>query len=129
MHLTDEIDLQLMREIAVSPATTQRGPVQRLGVSLGRVNYGPRLSTGRGLVKTSNFRRNNNKSGYASVQTPESVEELRLPLSSLQCKMVEYYRLQLEALRSEVESAAQPGPAQQQRATPPAEQITKPLAA
>lgn len=109
-----------MREIAASPATTQRSLVQRLGAGLDRINFCLRVLTSKDRVNASKFRRNNNW-GYVGVLTPQQgVEEnLRLPLRHLQCKTVAYYGLRLEALRREAEPVAHPGPDQQQRATPP----------
>ena len=101
----DELDLHVLREIAAQPASSQRGLAQRLGISLGRVNYCLRALTGKGLVKASNFRRSDNKLAYAYVLTPKGVDEkLRLTVNFLQRKMVEYDRLQaeLEQLRREV---------------------------
>ena len=101
----DELDLHVLREIAAQPASSQRGLAQRLGISLGRVNYCLRALTGKGWVKASNFRRSDNKLAYAYVLTPKGVDEkLRLTVNFLQRKMVEYDRLQgeLEQLRREV---------------------------
>jgi len=101
----DDIDLHVLREIAAQPASSQRGLAQRLGISLGRVNYCLRALTGKGWVKASNFRRSDNKWAYAYVLTPKGADEkLRLTVDFLQRKMVEYDRLQteLEQLRREV---------------------------
>src|SRR5687768_13848275 len=105
MPPNDEIDLHLLREIAADPATSQRGLAQRLGVSLGRVNYCLRALADKGLLKANNFRRSDNKRAYAYVLTPKGVDEkVRLTMSFLQRKMIEYDRLQLEleSLRREV---------------------------
>jgi EPS-associated MarR family transcriptional regulator len=101
----DEIDLHLLREIAADPATSQRSLARRLGVSLGRVNYCLRALADKGLLKANNFRRSDNKRAYAYVLTPKGVDEkVRLTVSFLQRKMIEYDRLQLEleSLRREV---------------------------
>jgi len=107
----DELDLHLMREIAAQPDSSQRGLAQRLGVSLGRVNYCLKALTAKGLVKASNFKRSDNKWAYAYVLTPRGADEkLRLTASFLQRKMAEYDRLQseLEQLRREVSEASNP---------------------
>ena len=101
----EDIDLNLLREIAADPATSQRGLARRLGVSLGRVNFCLRALADKGLVKASNFRRSDNKRAYAYVLTPKGVDEkVRLTVNFLQRKMIEYDRLQveLESLRREV---------------------------
>ena len=105
MPADDEIDLHLLREIAADPATSQRSLARRLGVSLGRVNFCLRALADKGLLKANNFRRSDNKRAYAYVLTPKGVDEkVRLTVSFLQRKMVEYDRLQieLESLRREV---------------------------
>jgi EPS-associated MarR family transcriptional regulator len=101
----EDIDLDLLREIAADPATSQRSLARRLGVSLGRVNFCLRALADKGLVKANNFRRSDNKRAYAYVLTPKGVDEkVRLTVNFLQRKMVEYDRLQveLESLRREV---------------------------
>src|SRR4051812_9366912 len=93
----EEIDLHLLREIALKPASSQRGLAQRLGISLGRVNFCLKALSDKGLVKASNFKRSDNKWAYAYVLTPKGVDEkLRLTVSFLQRKMAEYDRLQTE---------------------------------
>jgi MarR family transcriptional regulator, temperature-dependent positive regulator of motility len=107
----DDIDLHLLREIAADPATSQRSLARRLGVSLGRVNFCLRALADKGLVKADNFRRSDNKRAYAYVLTPQGVDEkLRLTMSFLQRKMVEYDQLQveLEKLRREVGELSKP---------------------
>lgn len=97
MPPNDEIDLNLLREIAADPATSQRSLAQRLGISLGRVNFCLRALTEKGLVKANNFRRSDNKLAYAYVLTPKGAEEkLRLTRAFLQRKRAEYDRLHLE---------------------------------
>lgn len=101
----EDIDLDLLREIAADPATSQRSLARRLGVSLGRVNFCLRALADKGLVKANNFRRSDNKRAYAYVLTPKGVDEkVRLTVNFLQRKMIEYDRLQveLESLRREV---------------------------
>lgn len=101
----EELDLHVLREIAAQPASSQRGLAQRLGISLGRMNYCLKALSAKGLVKANNFKRSDNKWAYAYVLTPKGADEkLRLTLSFLQRKMVEYDRLQaeLEQLRREV---------------------------
>jgi EPS-associated MarR family transcriptional regulator len=105
----EEIDLHLLREIALQPASSQRGLAQRLGISLGRVNFCLKALSDKGLVKASNFKRSDNKWAYAYVLTPKGVDEkLRLTVSFLQRKLAEYDRLQteLEELRREVGEAS-----------------------
>jgi EPS-associated MarR family transcriptional regulator len=105
----EDIDLHLLREIAQQPASSQRGLAQRLGISLGRVNFCLKALSDKGLVKASNFKRSDNKWAYVYVLTPKGVDEkLRLTVNFLQRKVAEYDRLQteLEELRREVREAS-----------------------
>jgi EPS-associated MarR family transcriptional regulator len=109
MQATDELDLNLLRALSAAPQTTQRGLAQRLGVSLGRINFCLRALSDKGWIKVNNFRRSDRKWAYTYVLTPAGADEkLRLTLRFLQRKSAEYDRLraELEALRQEVKSAA-----------------------
>jgi MarR family transcriptional regulator, temperature-dependent positive regulator of motility len=106
MHAApNDLDLSMLRELSGDPLTSQRNLAQRLGVSLGRVNYCLRALTQKGWIKANNFRRSDNKWGYAYVLTPAGVEgKLQLTRRFLQRKVAEYdqLRAELEALRREV---------------------------
>jgi len=105
MQATNDLDLSMLRELSIDPSTSQRGLAQRLGVSLGRVNYCLRALTKKGWVKADNFRRSDNKKAYAYVLTPAGVDgKLRLTVRFLHRKIAEYDRLsaELEGLRREV---------------------------
>ena len=108
MEPPDELDLNLLRALAAAPETTQRGLAQRLGVSLGRVNYCLRALSSKGWIKVNNFRRSDNKWAYTYVLTPAGAEEkLRLTLRFLKRKADEYDRLrtEMDALQREVDTA------------------------
>ncbi|CAN5568297.1 MarR family EPS-associated transcriptional regulator [soil metagenome] len=101
----EEMDLLVMRQIAETPEVNQRGVAQRLGISLGKVNFCLRALARKGLVKVDNFRRSDRKLAYAYVLTPAGIEEkTRLTMSFLQFKLHEYDELQREiaALKAEV---------------------------
>jgi MarR family transcriptional regulator, temperature-dependent positive regulator of motility len=112
MPKTDEFDLHVLRELEAQPAASQRSLAQRLGVSLGRMNYCLRALSDKGLIKARNFRRSDNKWAYAYVLTPTGAQEkMRLSVSFLQRKIAEYDRLQDEIaqLRREVNDARAQG--------------------
>lgn len=101
----EEMDLLVMRQIAETPEVNQRSVAQRLGISLGKVNFCMRALAGKGLVKVDNFRRSDRKLAYAYVLTPAGIEEkTRLTVTFLQSKLGEYDRLQreIDALKAEV---------------------------
>lgn len=88
-----------MRLLEASPFLTQRELADALGVSLGGLNYCLRALTQKGFVKVNNFKRSNNKIGYAYLLTPAgAVEKAKLTGLFLQRKMQEY-----ESLKAEIE--------------------------
>ncbi len=107
--IQEEARFQILRLLHENPALTQRELGERVGVSLGAVNYCLRALIDRGLVKARNFTRNPNKLGYAYVLTPAGMaEKAALTSRFLQTKMLEF-----EALRMEIEvlsrEAGEPG--------------------
>jgi len=88
-----------------NPEYSQRDIAEALGVSLGGINYCVKALIDKGLVKVDNFRRNDNKLGYAYVLTPAGIaERARLTGRFLQRKLREY-----EAIRAEIEALMQEG--------------------
>ena len=83
-----------------NPEFTQRELAERVGISLGAVNYCLRALIERGLVKVINFSLNTNKLGYAYVLTPAGIVEKALLTGSFLKRKVEEY----EALRAEIEA-------------------------
>ncbi|UUZ71765.1 MarR family EPS-associated transcriptional regulator [Polaromonas sp. P1(28)-8] len=103
---TQDLPYHLLCQLIHEPAASQRGLAERLGVSLGKVNYCLRALVDKGLVKANNFRRSDNKLAYAYVLTPAGLEEKRrLTQAFLQRKLTEFEVLQqeIEALRHEAE--------------------------
>ena len=93
----DNLDYELMRQITDEPAASQRGLATRLGVSVGKVNYCLRALVDKGWVKANNFRRSDNKWGYAYLLTPRGASaKLRLAHDFLARKEHEFERLQGE---------------------------------
>jgi len=87
----------MLRLLHENPELTQRELGERVGVSLGAVNYCLRALIERGLVKAINFSRNPNKLGYAYVLTPAGIAEKTLLTGRfLKRKVEEYEALKLE---------------------------------
>ena len=100
-----DIDYELLRQLGGSESTNQRDLAQRLGVSVGKVNYCLRAVVDRGWVKVNNFRRADNKWAYAYLLTPSGVSaKLQLTRKFLERKEREFEQLQGEIamLRREV---------------------------
>ena len=101
-----DLPYHLLCQLIHEPAASQRGLADRLGVSLGKLNYCLRALVDKGLVKANNFRRSDNKLAYAYVLTPAGLEEKRrLTQAFLQRKLTEFEVLQqeIEVLRHEAE--------------------------
>ena len=105
---SQELPLNLLRQLTQEPAASQRSLAVQLGVSLGKINFCLRALVDKGWVKANNFRRSDNKMAYAYVLTPIGLEEkARLTKLFLQRKLGEFETLQQEivTLRREVGQA------------------------
>ena len=106
MALPDDVRYELLRQLNLEPAASQRSLATRMGVSVGKVNYCLRALVHKGLVKANNFRRSDNKLAYAYVLTPAGIEEkAELTHNFLQRKMAEFEKIQreIDELRRETE--------------------------
>ena len=98
--------LEALRVLATQPELSQRQLSQALGLSLGKTHYVLHALLDKGLVKISNFRRNDNKLAYAYLLTPKGMKEkLRLTRLVLVRKEVEFELLRrtIAQLREEVQ--------------------------
>jgi EPS-associated MarR family transcriptional regulator len=94
-----------MRILQDNPDLTQRELAEKLGISVGGLNYCLKALMEKGLVKMKNFSNSKNKFGYVYVLTPVGMaEKAAITHRFLQRKMNEYEALkaEIEALRSEV---------------------------
>ena len=113
--LQEDTNFRVMRLLQENPDLTQRELAERLGVSVGGINYCLKALMEKGLVKMKNFAHSRNKFGYAYVLTPSVVaEKAAITHRFLQRKMEEYdaLRAEIEALQAEVHDAARPPPGQ-----------------
>lgn len=96
----DETRYQLIKLIEENPSISQRELADRLGVSLGKVNYCLRALINVGWVKAGNFVRSNNKMRYAYVLTPAGLHErTKITARFLQKKQAQYESLKVEIAR------------------------------
>ena len=101
-----DLQLELLRQLEAGGDSNQRDLAQRLGVSVGKINYCLRAVISRGWVKVNNLRRSDNKLAYAYLLTPSGVlAKIRLTRAFLAQKEEEFERLQAEiaTLRQEIE--------------------------
>ena len=97
--MTEQTKLKVMQLLQSHPDINQRELAQRIGVSLGQVNYVMQALREKGLVKLQNFSKNPNKLQYAYLLTPQGiVEKAQLTAHFLQRKRSEF-----ETLKQEIE--------------------------
>ena len=105
--IRDEARFQILRQLHENPQLSQRELGERVGISLGAVNYCLRALMEKGFVKAGNFSRSANKFGYAYVLTPAGLaEKSLLTVRFLRRKMDEYRALEREIDALSREAAA-----------------------
>ena len=104
--MTDnELHYYVLKQLEDNPHMTQRQLAEVLGVSLGKTNYLIRSLLDVGWLKLGNFRRSNNKMGYAYILTPRGLaDKAKVTQQFLKRKRAEYKRLasDIKALELEV---------------------------
>jgi EPS-associated MarR family transcriptional regulator len=103
--IQEETHYKIMRVLEENPDLTQRELAEKLGMSVGGVNYCLNALIDKGLVKMGNFQKSKNKFKYVYLLTPEGIAEKLLMTSRfLKRKMEEYDALKVEikALKAEV---------------------------
>ena len=101
-----------MRILQENPDLTQRELAEKLGISVGGLNYCLKALMEKGMVKMKNFASSKNKFGYVYVLTPTGMaEKAAITHRFLQRKMDEYDALkaEIEALKSEVDKPGEQG--------------------
>ena len=107
MPSSDEHVMKALRVLEKHPELSQRQLARELGISLGKTHYILNALIDVGLVKVNNFKRSDNKLGYAYLLTPRGfVEKAKVTKRFLSRKQREYKELerQIADLTKEVES-------------------------
>jgi len=92
-----DIHFRVLDLLEDEPELTQRELAEKLGISLGGVNYCLKSLISIGHIKVGNFSKNPNKSVYLYLLTPQGVaEKAKLTASFLKRKMAEYKSLKKE---------------------------------
>ncbi len=105
VNTKEDTRFRVLRLLDENPDLTQREIADKLGISLGGVNYCLRALIDKVLVKIQNFQGSDNKFGYAYFLTPTGIyEKSVLAAGFLKRKMGEYEALkeEIEALEKEV---------------------------
>jgi EPS-associated MarR family transcriptional regulator len=99
--LQEEMSYRVMQLLQENPDLTQRELAEKLGVSVGGVNYCLKALVDKGWVKMKNFAHSKNKFGYVYVLTSEKAE---LTGRFLKRKIAEYEMLkhEIEALKAKM---------------------------
>ena len=102
----EEIEFRTLKLLEQNAHMSQRELSAKLGVSLGKAHYVVKALIDMGWVKLDNFRRNDNKRGYAYLLTPKGIaEKAAISIRFLARKQVEYEQLreEIEQLKAELE--------------------------
>ncbi len=106
-RLQEDTYFRVMRILQENPDLTQRELAEKLGISVGGLNYCLKALMEKGLVKMKNFANSKNKFGYVYVLTPTGMaEKAAITHRFLQRKMDEYeeLRIEIEKLKQEQKS-------------------------
>ena len=95
-----DVHFRVLHLLEKEPDLTQRELAEKLGISLGGVNYCLKSLIDVGHIKAGNFKRNPDKSVYLYLLTPKGIsEKAKLTAGFLKRKMAEY-----QALKKEIDS-------------------------
>lgn len=110
-RLSQDMQFRILRLLEQDPHMSQRDLAERLGISLGRLNYCLQALLRKGLVKFSNFTAARDKRRYAYLLTPGGLaHKAALTTGFLQRKMAEYDALKREIALLEAELGRVQGP-------------------
>ena len=87
-------NFEVLRTINKQPNLSQRKLADKLGFSLGKLNYIIKALKDKGLIKINNFSKNPNKLNYVYILTPKGISaKTKLTISFMKRKMAEYEEL------------------------------------
>ena len=100
-----DVHFRVLHLLEEEPDLTQRELAEKLGISLGGVNYCLKSLIDIGHIKAANFKKNPEKSVYFYLLTPKGIsEKASLTAGFLNRKMAEYQALkkEIDAIKSKV---------------------------
>ena len=106
-QIQEDTYFRVLRILQEDPDLTQRELAEKLGLSVGGLNYCLKALMDKGWVKMQNFQNSKNKFKYVYLLTPQGIaEKVVLTTRFLERKLQEYETLKLEimSLRQEVKS-------------------------
>jgi EPS-associated MarR family transcriptional regulator len=102
----DEIRYHLLKILENEPDLSQRKMAEKMGISLGKVNYCVTELAKKGFIKVNRFKNAKNKRAYTYLLTLRGMEEKsKLTINFLKRKLREYEEIkkQIGELSKEVE--------------------------
>ena len=106
--IQEDTHFQIMRILQENPDLTQRELAEKLGMSVGGLNYCLNALIDKGLVKMQNFSNSKNKFKYVYLLTPRGIAgKVAMTNRFISRKMEEYEVLKLEIEALQKESAEQ----------------------
>jgi EPS-associated MarR family transcriptional regulator len=92
-----DVHFRVLHLLEEEPNLTQRELAEKLGISLGGVNYCLKSLIDVGHIKAGNFKKNSDKSVYLYLLTPKGLaEKASLTAGFLKRKLAEYHALKKE---------------------------------
>ncbi|MBI5076271.1 MAG: MarR family EPS-associated transcriptional regulator [Nitrospirae bacterium] len=102
----DETQFNTLRALAKDSTLSQRDLSQKMGLSLGRVNYIVNALLEKGYIKAERFKNSKNKMAYMYILTPKGVSEKLLQTRAfLARKSMEFEHLKQEIDLLRIEDA------------------------
>jgi EPS-associated MarR family transcriptional regulator len=102
--IQEDTHFRIMRILQENPDLTQRELADKLGMSVGGLNYCLKALIDKGFVKMDNFQKSKNKFKYVYLLTPQGIaEKVALTSRFLKRKMEEYdvLKAEIKALKAE----------------------------
>ncbi len=96
---------RVLRILKENPDLTQRELAEKLGVSVGSLNYCLKALIEKGWIKMQNFSQSKNKFGYMYILTPHGIAvKAALANNFLKRKLVEYaaIKAEIDSLKSDI---------------------------
>ncbi len=89
-----EKKLDILRQLNKNPGASQRDLADKIGISLGKINYLLNELVKKGLIKVDNFSKNKSKINYIYLLTPKGIStKLSLSIKFMKRKLREYDEL------------------------------------
>ncbi len=111
-NIQEDTHFRIMRILQDDPDITQRELADKLGMSVGGLNYCLKALMDKGFVKMQNFHNSKNKFKYVYLLTPQGIaEKVALTSRFLRRKREEYeaLKVEIEALQSEADNGKKSG--------------------